>query len=257
MKYTNKEQKNIDRAIPKAKKRKLYFRLLKKLMMGRYKKPKFIYLGEEITGGALILSNHEGTDAPMSLEIYLDRPLRMWGTSEMNSGLIQLYKYQTRVYYHEKKHWNIHLARLFCLLASPLTYLFYSGLDLISTYHDTRLVKTMRESVKSIKDGDNIVVFPEDSTNGYLPELEGFREGFVMLADICRMKGIDLPIFVTYFKRDELVYVIDKPIFYSSLKERGMTREEIAEYLCNRCNELGKLDISTIEKTEKKNAKIS
>ncbi len=227
--------------IPCAKRRKLYFRILKKLMKCRYKEPKFVYLGEEITGGGLILSNHEGTDAPMSLEIYLDRPLRMWGASEMNSGLIKLYKYQTKVYYHEKKHWNIHLARLFCLIASPLTNLFYSGLDLISTYRDTRLVKTMRESVEAIQNGDNIVVFPEDSSKGYLPQLEGFHEGFVMLADVCRMKGIDLPIFVTYFKKEEGVYIIDKPILYSSLKEKGMSRGEIADYLCERCNALGRL----------------
>ena len=90
-KNTNAKASNA----PKAKKRKLYFRILKKLMSGRYKEPRFVYLGEEITSGGLILSNHEGTDAPMSLEMYLDRPLRMWGASEMNSGLIQLYKYQT------------------------------------------------------------------------------------------------------------------------------------------------------------------
>ena len=96
------------------KRRKLYFRVLKKIMKIKYKQPKFIYLGEEFENGSLILSNHEGTDAPMSLEIYCDKPLRMWGTAEMNSGLIKLYKYQTQVYYHEKKHWNIHLARLFC-----------------------------------------------------------------------------------------------------------------------------------------------
>ena len=107
----------------KKAKRKLYFRILKKLMKSRYKEPRFIYLGEEFENGALILSNHEGTDSPMSLEIYCDKPIRMWGTGEMNAGLISLYKYQTRVYYHEKKHWNIHLARLFCLLASPLTWL--------------------------------------------------------------------------------------------------------------------------------------
>lgn len=252
-KNTNAKASNA----PKAKKRKLYFRILKKLMSGRYKEPRFVYLGEEITSGGLILSNHEGTDAPMSLEMYLDRPLRMWGASEMNSGLIQLYKYQTRVYYHEKKHWNLHLARLFCLLASPLTLLFYSGLELISTYRDTRLVKTMRESVNAIKDGDNIVVFPEDSTNGYLPELEGFHEGFIMLADVCRMKGIDLPIFVTYFRKSDRTYIIDKPVLYSTLKESGMSREEIAKHLCDRCNELGKLDVDSLVSEEKKESKIS
>ena len=87
-------------------KRKWWFELLKKMMKGRYKKPTFIYLGEEITNSSIILSNHEGTDAPMALEIYLPKPVRMWGAHEMNSGLIKMYKYQSRVYYHEKKHWN-------------------------------------------------------------------------------------------------------------------------------------------------------
>ena len=147
---------------------KLYFRLLKKLMKGRYKKPKFVYLGEEFENGAIILSNHEGTDSPMSLEIYLDKPLRMWGAAEMNSGLKELYRYQTNIYYHEKLHWNIHLARLFCLIASPLTWLFYSGFNLISSYRDARFMITIKESIKALKDGDNIVIFPENSSKGYL-----------------------------------------------------------------------------------------
>ena len=34
------------------------------------------------------------------------------------------------------KLWDVlfYLARLFCLIASPLTYLFYKGLRLVSTY---------------------------------------------------------------------------------------------------------------------------
>ena len=134
------------------KNRKWWFRALKKIMKIRYKEPKFIYLGEEIKDGSIILSNHEGTDAPMSLEIYLNKRIRMWGAHEMNSGLVKMYKYQSRVYYHEKKGWNLHLARLFCLIASPLTNIFYKGLNLISTYKDVRFVKTIRESIGALKD---------------------------------------------------------------------------------------------------------
>ena len=233
----------------KAKKRKWWFRFIKKLTKGRYKKPKFVYLGEEISAGGVILSNHEGTDAPMSLELYLDKPIRMWGAHEMNSGLIKMYKYQTRVYYHEKKGWNIHLARLFCLLASPLTNLFYKGLQLISTYRDSRFIKTIRESVKALQEGDNIVIYPEVSDKGYLAELEGFHHGFALLAETCERKGIDLPIFVTYFKKDCLVYVIDKPVLWSELKKSGDSREEVVKKLLLRCNELGKLaDNYAVEK---------
>ena len=144
----------------KAGKRKWYFKALKKVMKIRYKKPKFIYLGDEIKQGSVILSNHEGTDAPMAFEIYHDSKFRMWGASEMNSGLVSLYKYQTKVYYHEKKHWNIHAARAFCLLASPLTNLFYSGLNLISTYRDTRFIKTIKESYTTLTGGENIIIYP-------------------------------------------------------------------------------------------------
>ena len=236
-------------------KRKWWFRLLKKLMKGRYKKPRFIYLGEEIGNGAIILSNHEGTDAPLSLEMYLGKPVRMWGASEMNSGLIPMYKYQTRVYYHEKKHWNLHLARLFCLIASPLTNLFYKGLDLISTYHDARLLKTIRESLQAMNEGNNIVIFPEDSTNGYLAELEGFHKGFAVLAEVCYKKGIDVPIYVTYFKKKELIYVIDAPVRYSELIKDGATREEIAARLVARCNELGKMQFDEPTETSETSEK--
>jgi hypothetical protein len=243
----NKEQTKFVAPKKVREKRKLYFRILKKLMRSRYKAPKFIYLGEEFGNGGIILSNHEGTDAPMSLEIHHDVPIRMWGASEMNSGLVSLYKYQTQVYYHEKKHWNIHLARLFCLIASPLTNLFYSGLNLISTYHDTRFVKTIRESIDAIKSGDNIVIYPEVSDNGYLPVLEGFHPGFVLLCEMCLKRGMDIPIYVTYFRRSDMVYIVDKPVYYSEIAGKLGSREEIAHYFCERCNALGHMTFEGVD----------
>lgn len=222
-------------------KRKWWFRFMKKLMKGRYKEPEFIFLGEKLGNGGVVLSNHEGTDAPLSLEIYIDKPVRFWGAHEMNSGLIKMYKYQTRVYYHEKKHWNLHLARLFCLIASPLTNLFYKGLNLISTYRDARFIKTINESLDAVKKGENIVIFPEDSTEGYKAELDGFYAGFAVFADACLKKGIDLPIYVAYFQKKNLKYVFDAPVKYSDLLASYGDKKIIAQKLVERCNELGKM----------------
>ena len=236
-------------------KRKWYFKALKKVMKIRYKKPEFIYLdGCDIKQGSIILSNHEGTDAPMAFEIYHKSNFRMWGAHEMNSGLIKLYKYQTKVYYHEKKHWNIHAARAFCLIASPLTNLFYSGLNLISTYKDSRFIKTIKESYASLKDGQNIIIYPEDSTNGYLSELESFHAGFTMLCEYCKRKGYDVPIYVSYYKKEENTYVIDKPVMYSELSKGDENREQIARRLCDRCNELGKMTFTEAPATEETEA---
>lgn len=224
--------------------RALWYRGMKTLMKMRYKKPTFIFLGEKPSSGAIILSNHEGTDAPMALEIYCDFPIRMWGTHEMNSGLKKMYKYQTEVYYHQKKHWNIHGARLFCLLASPLTNLFYKGLKLISTYKDANFMKTIRESYSALEKGENIVIFPEKSPNGYEAELQDFYAGFLVFAQYCYKMGKDTPIYVSYYKKKERIYVFEEPILYSQLKVMFSTRKEMTQYLLDKCNALGLADLS-------------
>ena len=229
-------------------KRKWWFRCMKKMMKCRYKRPTFVYFGEKFGNGAVVLSNHEGTDAPLSLEMYCDKPIRMWGAWEMNSGLIKMYKYQTRVYYHEKKHWNLFLARMFCLIASPLTNLFYKGLHLISTYRDARFMKTLRQSVDAIANGDNVVIFPEHSEDGYLAELKGFYSGFIVFAQQCYKEGIDVPIYVSYYKLKEKTYVFDKPIKFSELKAMFTTRDEMSNYLLEKCNSLGKMEVEPLEK---------
>ena len=238
----NKKQKNN---------RSLWFRGLKKFMKLFKKKPEFIFLGEEFSDKSIVVSNHEGTSAPLALELYSNMRFRFWGAYEMNSGLIKLYKYQTRVYYHEKKHWNLHLARLFCLIASPVTYVFYRGLRLISTYKDHRLKTTIEKSIEALENNEAIVVFPEDSTKGYLKELEGFHSGFLLLAKRCYKKGMDLPIYVAYYKKEENIYIVDKPVYYSELIKNGESAEAIAKKLCDNCNKLAKVDTNkdkTIEK---------
>lgn len=224
------------------KERKLWFNIVKKIMRVFIKKSEFVYLGDRITNGGIIISNHEGTSAPLAFELYTDLPIRFWGAYEMNSGLIKMYKYQTRVYYHEKKHWNLHLARLFCLIASPLTNMFYKGLNLISTYKDYRFRNTLKQSIEAINRGNNIVIFPEISDKGYLKELEGFHGGFMLLFRQCIKNGIDPEVFVSYYKKEDKKYIIDKPLKVSQLLSMNLTEEEILNMLCNRCNELGKME---------------
>lgn len=236
-------------------KRAAWYRGMKQMMKIRYKKPQFVFLGEAPTKSSIILSNHEGTDAPMALEIYCQFPIRMWGTYEMNSGLKKMYSYQTKVYYHEKKHWNLFGARMFCLLASPLTNLFYQGLKLISTYKDERFFKTIKESYSAITSGENIVIFPEMSPDGYVAELQGFYAGFLVFAEYCYKKGLDTPIYVSYYKKKERVYVFSEPIMFSELKSKFETREAMIDYLLNKCNGLGTMDLTAYLPTKNKKKK--
>ena len=234
--------------------RKPWFRFLKKIMRLFVKESEFVYLGEKIEEPTIILSNHVGTSAPLAWELYGKLPFRFWGASEMNDSLVSLYKYQTRVYYHEKKHWNLHLARLFCLLASPLTYMFYKGINLISTYRDIRFKKTISESIEAIDEGKSVIIFPEISDKGYLDVLEGFHPGFTVLGSVLLKQGKDVPITVAYYKKSEKRYIVDRPVMLSEIFKEGVSREEIAKQLCDRCNRLGQMDIENKQPEELKEA---
>ncbi len=229
----------------KPKKDSLLFKLYKAFIKLFKKKVKYYYLGDKFDKSSLILSNHESTKGPLAWEFYCDKKVRFLGNEEMNSGLLRMYKYQTRVYYHEKKHWDLFLARLFCLLATPLTWLFYSGLHLISIRDGAALRRTINAAYISLNDfKENLVIFPEDSTKGYLEELEGFKHGFLLICEYAYKKGLDLDVVVAYYQRKNNLCVVDSPIKYSTLLSKYQTRDKIAEALKDRCNELGKMQFN-------------
>ena len=110
----------------------------------------------------------------------------------------------------------------------------------------------MQESKKTFESGQSLIIFPEDSSKGYFDELTSFYGGFAVFANMYYKKGIDVPIYVSYFKKQERIYVIDKPVRYSELAKDGKTKEEIADVLRLRCNELGKMTFDEKEMEELK-----
>ena len=235
------------------KRGKWWFRAIKNILTCFYHYPDIVYLdGKPFEETSVILSNHEGSYSPISLEMYFNKPIRLWGTYEMNSGFRNAYKYQTEIYYHKKKGWNLFLARIACLLITPLTMLFYKGINIISVYRDPRFLKTMKESIETLNKDCNIVIYPEDSSGGYLKELKAFHSGFVVFAERALKRGLDIPIVVAYYNKDTLQYLFDKPVKFSELQQRFSSRQEIADYLLGRCNFLGKMDKVEVDTNQEK-----
>ena len=72
-----------------------------------------------------------------------------------------------------------------------------------------------------------------------------------MLAKICERKNMDVSVCVSYYRKSERTYVVDEPIKLSELFSLASSRDEIAKILCDRCNELGKLDLSSLPEGKK------
>lgn len=225
--------------------------LLKRIIKIFYKKTEFIYLGEEIEGPSIIICNHEGSKSPLSWDLHSGKNVALWGTYEMNSGLKTNYPYLSKIYFHQKKGWNLFLARLFCIIASPVTNLIYKRLDVISTYPDARFKKTIKQSIKYLKEDRNIVIFPEMSETGYFKKLIGFHEGVVFFLDLLKKRGIDVNVYVSYYNKEKNVCLVDKPEKYSKISENYLSRKDLAQKLCDKCNSLGEKS-SSVEPTSKK-----
>lgn len=223
--------------------RKKWFVNLQKVIKFFIKKPRYVYLGGKPGPGSIVLSNHESATVPLTLEMYGKMPIRFWGAHDMNEGFKAVYRYQSVTYYHGKKHWPLWCARLFCLLASPLTMIFYRGLDLISTYPDVRFKNTLSRSIAALEQKNTLVVFPEDSSDGYHKELKAFLPGAIMLLEQCKRHGLDAPVYVAYYQKARHVHVFDRPVTVAQLLEKGLSRKELAKELCDRCNELGRMDV--------------
>ena len=56
---------------------------------------------------------------------------------------------------------------------------------------------------------------------------------------------------IKHFRKKDLKYIVDAPVSYSSLADGQRTREEIADILVKRCNELGKMDFSSADSYKK------
>ncbi len=225
--------------------------LIKRIIKIFYKKTEFIYLGKEIEGPSIIISNHEGSKSPLSWDLYSDKNVAFWGTYEMNSGLKTNYPYLSKIYFHQKKGWNLFLARLFCIIASPVSSLVYKRLDVISTYPDARFKKTIKQTINYLNNNRNIVIFPEMSETGYFKKLIGFHEGVVFFLDLLKKKGIDANVYISYYNKEKNICLIDKPEKYSKLSEDYISRKDLAQKLCDKCNSLGEQTLS-IEPTSKK-----
>lgn len=193
-------------------------------------KPKVKFLGEEFPDEPiLLLANHVGKKTPVKIELYYPRDFRMWGTHEMAEGVKSVHKYLRTTYYHEKKHFPKWIACIIATIFAPFADMFYRGMRVIPTYTDYRFFGTIKRTVRELEEGKDIVIYPEDSSKGYLDQLSFLHPGFVSFLDILYKKGRDLPVYVTYLNRKKNTFIVSERMYYSELKEKYGSYEEIAE----------------------------
>lgn len=213
------------------KKRGWFFVFLKSIVRVFKRRPKIIDLNNgKIESRAIYIANHSGASGPFTFELFFPKYFIPWGTHEMCGNYKERWNYLYHVFYRQKLHYNkfraFWLATLFGIISKSL----YNATGLIGTYRDVRLFKTFKDSFKVLDENIGLLIFPENSSDGYHELIKEYFRGFVSLAKVYfRKRKLDLPVYNIYYSKKHNKMIIDKPIYINKLLDEKMNEQEIAD----------------------------
>lgn len=157
-----------------------FFRCVKGFLKIIKRKPKIIGLTEgTATNKGIFISNHSAASGPLIFELYFPYYFTPWGTYEMNGNIKSRWNYLYHIYFQQKKHKSKFTSFLISIPACLVLKGFYKGMGLISTYPDSRLISTFKKSFNKLNNDETILIFPENSNQGYKEILKEYNAGFV------------------------------------------------------------------------------
>lgn len=215
-----------------------FLRLIKRIIRKVREEPKLVLQDDNLPDKAIYFANHSGAAGPLTLSVYFPKYLVPWGAYPMTGHYFTRWKYLYFTFYQQKlgykKFRSFILATLFGIISKTL----YKGVQLIPTYPDVRLRKTISMSIEHLSVNNSLLIFPEDSREGYLEQIDAFHSGMVYLAQTYYKKmKMQIPLIPLYYHKTKQQIITGKAIFLSDFPE-GMKRDEIAEKLRLTLNEL-------------------
>jgi hypothetical protein len=115
----------------------------------------------------------------------------------------------------------------------------YKGMKFLGTYTDMRFLHTVRNSMQVLDSNASIIVYPEDSSEGYFDEVRSAFPGFVMLAETYyRKRGEDVPVIPAYISMKKKRFIVGEPKYVHAMQKEGLSRQEIADKMKDEINAL-------------------
>ncbi len=236
-----KKEKKPQEIVYKEKKFKPFYHFA--FFIGRFvlKKPKkIINLAGEIADRAIILPNHSAKSGPPILHLWFPKKTAQWGAYQMLGDYGMRKAYLRDVLNIKKLGRKPGFVNSFkSSFMALFTLKLYRGMRMIPSFPDARLTKTLRYSEEVLEKNMPVIIYSENSNDGYHDVLKGLFPGFVLLAkNHYRQTGEDLPVYPTYLHVKKRVLAIGKPLYVNAMLAEGKSKEEVSEVLLDAINQL-------------------
>ncbi len=203
--------------------------------------PKIKVVGKEKVPDepCFIIGNHSQMHGPITGEFYMPHPHYTWCVGEM-MHMKEVPAYAFRDFWSQKPKWIRWFFRLLSyIIAIPASFLFKNA-NCIGVYHDARIMRTFKETVMRMEEGNHIIIFPEkaEPNNSILCH---FQEGFVDAARLyyrrTGKKAAFMPLYIA--PRLKKAYLGD-PVFFDPDNDIEEERKRICSILSERITALAR-----------------
>lgn len=223
----------------KKEKEPLLFRLTYKTIKLFYPRYKVECLEPLSDDGNIYISNHAQLHGPLGNYFYFPKKRYIWVIGQMcNRKEVTPYAMEDFWRFKSKYvKWIYYLAST--LILAPFGSYLFRKAKTIPVYKDGRLRHTLKISFEKLKDGHNIIIFPE-SRNPYNDFINDFQVHFVDLAkQYYKMTGKELLFYPMYTCYELRKIIIGRPIRFNSNNKIEDERQRIISYLKESITELG------------------
>ena len=192
------------------------------------RKVRVVAEGGGLKDGCIYIGNHANKRGPMIYSLYFPVWHVKWGAHEMLGKYRQRFLYLRDVLYMQKNGASRPRATFKAFFEAFFSGFLYRGIKVLPTYRNGMLIHTVKKSLGILKGGDSIMIYPEDSSNGYFDEPKSFFSGFVLLAHMYKKTyGQDVPIRPLYYHKKKRLIVAGEPAVLSDFGDAS--KEEVAE----------------------------
>lgn len=217
----------------------IYYKIMRGISRVAFPRAETVYEVQPGDEPAVFVCNHAAIRGPVMITLHFKRRHRAWAVSNTYDRK-RAYSYA----YHDvlmgecyrRKGIRRLLARVIAVMLPALVRCS----DTIPVYHDRDIMKTFKQSVRTLEDGCDLVIFAESPArwSEYVCELQ---EGFVDLGRFWyRRSGKRLRFFPVYVEKKNAVISVGTPISYDPQEPIESQRERIAVYLRDNIDRLAR-----------------
>lgn len=217
----------------------LLYKIIKGLVRIFYRKMKVVGLENLPEKNAIIVGNHTQMNGPICGELFMPENCYTWCAGEM-MHLKEVPAYAFSDFWSQKPKCLRPFYRFLSYLIAPLAACIFTNARTIAVYRDMRIMSTFKETLKTLENGRNVLIFPEKDEK-YNNILYTFQENFINVAKLYYKKtGISL-IFVPMYIAPKLNSMyIGKGIRFESINKIEEERKRISDYLSDEITKIAR-----------------